>query len=201
MARYIGPKHKLCRREGIPICGSAKCPVTRNPRPPGQLPKKRQRKISEYGLQLREKQKTKRIYGILERQFRRYVEEAQKAKGRTGERLFQLLETRLDNLVYRLGFAPTRRAARQLVSHGHILVDNKKNNIPSYQVKPNQLIAIKKESLEIPLVKKTLEATKEEPLPRWIERKASVGKLVRLPSREEVATDINDQLIIEFYSR
>ncbi len=142
MARYIGPKHRLCRREGSPICGSAKCPVLRNPNPPGQLPKKHVRKLSEYGLQLREKQKTKRIYGVLERQFRRYAEEAQRAKGQTGEKLLQLLETRLDNLVYRLGFAPTRPAARQLVTHGHILVDGKKVNIPSYQVQPNQTIGV-----------------------------------------------------------
>lgn len=201
MARYTGPKHRLCRREGAPICGSPKCPVLRNPNPPGQPSKKRRKKASEYGLQLREKQKAKRTYGVLERQFRRYVREAQKAKGQTGEKLLQLLETRLDNVVYRLGFAPSRPATRQLVTHGHVLVDGKKVNIPSYGIKPNQTITITSESLNTPTVKKTIETTKNEPLPPWLVRKAAVGKVLSLPKREDIATDINEQLIVEFYSR
>lgn len=201
MARYTGPKHRLCRREGAPICGSPKCPVLRNPNPPGQPAKKRRKKASEYGLQLREKQKAKRTYGVLERQFRRYVREAQKAKGQTGEKLLQLLETRLDNVVYRLGFAPSRPATRQLVTHGHVLVDGKKVNIPSYGIKPNQTITITSESLNTPTVKKTIETTKSEPLPPWLVRKAAVGKVLSLPKREDIATDINEQLIVEFYSR
>lgn len=201
MGRYTGPIHKLCRREGAPICGSPKCPVLRNPNPPGQRAKKRPKKLSEYGLQLREKQKAKRTYGLLERQFQRYVHEAQSAKGQTGEKLLQLLETRLDNVIYRLGFAPTRRAARQLVGHGHILVDDKKVNIPSYNLQSNQMVIVKSQSLNMPIFKKTMEATKNEALPIWLERKAAVGRVVSLPKREDITTDVNEQLIVEFYSR
>lgn len=201
MARYLGPKHKLCRREGIALCGLAKCPINRNPNPPGQHGPKGRKKLSEYGIQLREKQKAKRIYGVLEKQFRKYVTQAQKKKENTSEALLQLLETRLDNVVYRFGFVPTRYAARQLVSHAHILVDDKKVNIPSYNLKPGQVISLKPKSTNIPIVKKTLEATKKDPLPGWLEKKATAGKIKRLPEREEIGEDINDQLIVEYYSR
>ncbi|HEY5601299.1 MAG TPA: 30S ribosomal protein S4 [Patescibacteria group bacterium] len=201
MGRYTGPKHKHCRREGVPLCGSAKCPVLRNPNPPGQQGVRGRRKLSEYGIQLREKQKAKRMYGIFERQFRRLVTEAQKSKKATGEKLLQILETRLDNVVYRLGFAPTRSMARQLVSHGHVLVDGKKVNIPSYELVNGQTVTLAQKSLEIPLVKKTLEASKEESLPSWIERKGPVGKVAKLPSLEDFPQEINQQLIVEYYSR
>lgn len=201
MARYTGPKHKHCRREGVPLCGSPKCPVLRNPNPPGQQGVKGRRKLSEYGIQLREKQKAKRMYGILERQFRRLVKLAQKSKGATGEKLLQILETRLDNLIYRIGFAPTRPMARQLVTHGHVLVDNQKVNIPSYQVKVGQTVTLKQASLELPLVKKTFEGVQKESLPIWLERKGPIAKVVKLPDRVDFPKEINEQLIVEYYSR
>jgi len=201
MGRYLGPKHKLCRREGIPLCGSPKCPVTRNPNPPGQHGPKGRRRLSSYGEQLREKQKAKRIFGILEKQFRRYVKEAQKKKGKTGEALLSLLETRLDNVIYRLGFVPSRRMGRQLVSHGHIFVDQNKVDIPSYNLKTGQTISLSPKALAIPTVKKTIEATKGESLPSWLERKGAVGRVKSLPQREDMEQNINEQFIVEFYSR
>jgi len=201
MARYLGPKHKHCRREGVPLCGNPKCPVARNPNPPGQHGQKRRRKISSYGEQLREKQKAKRTFGVLEKQFRRYVKKAQKKKGKTGETILQLLETRLDNVIYRLGLAPTRRMARQLVSHTHVLIDEQKVDIPSYSVKPGQIITLKPKSLEIPVVKKNLQATKNDSMPAWLEKKGPVGRIKRLPNREEMDQNINEQLIVEYYSR
>ncbi|OGD85743.1 30S ribosomal protein S4 [Candidatus Curtissbacteria bacterium RBG_16_39_7] len=201
MARYTGPKHKLCRREGIPLCGSVKCPVHTRTNPPGQHGPKGRRRLSAFGQQLREKQKAKRIYGVLERQFRRYVREAQKAKGKTGEVLLQLLETRLDNVLYRMGFAPTRSSSRQLVSHGHVLVDEKKVDIPSYNLKPNQIVTFRDQSLKIPLVQENLSKTKKEKPPTWLEKKGPVGKILRLPEREEIGEPINEQFIVEFYSR
>lgn len=201
MARYLGPKHKLCRREGIPLCGSPKCPVTRNPNPPGQHGNRGRRKISSYGLQLREKQKAKRTFGVLEKQFRRYLREAQKKKGATGETLLSLLETRLDNVIYRLGFAPTRQMARQLVSHGHVFVDQKKVTIPSFNVVADETISLSSRALVIPDVKKIIEATKKESIPAWLDKKAAVGKIKRMPERDEMDQNINEQLIVEFYSR
>jgi len=201
MGRYLGPKHKLCRREGIALCGSQNCPVHTRPNPPGQHGVKGRKKLSSYGQQLREKQKAKRIWGVLERQFKRYVRQAEKAKGKTGEVLLQLLETRLDNVCYRLGFAPTRPFARQLISHGHILVDGKKVNIPSYNLKPGQTISFSDRALKIPLVQESLSKTKNETLPAWLEKKGPVGKVLRLPERDEINEPITDQLIVEFYSR
>src|SRR3990167_10117742 len=143
MARYTGPKHKLCRAEGVALCGSPNCPVIKkNAPPPGQHGQKGRRKVSEYGVQLREKQKVKRMYGGLERQFKKYYQNASKKIGSTGESLLSLLETRLDNTVYRLNLASSRPQARQLVSHGHILVNNKKITIPSYNVKVNDIITL-----------------------------------------------------------
>ncbi|KKR88496.1 MAG: 30S ribosomal protein S4 [Candidatus Gottesmanbacteria bacterium GW2011_GWA2_41_12] len=167
---------------------------------PGQHGQKGKRKTSEYGIQLREKQKAKRMYGLLEKQFRNYFQKASKKLGNTGEALIVNLERRLDNTLYRLGFAPTRASARQFVSHGHVLVDNQSVNIPSYEVKPGQIISFKPKILEIPLLKQLLE-DKSTNLPAWLERKGPVGKVAKLPVRGDVQEDINEQLIIEFYSR
>lgn len=202
MARYLGPKHKICRREGIPLCGSGNCPVLKRSNPPGIHGRRGRRKLSDFGLQLREKQKAKRIYGILDRQFRRYFNLAKRKKAQTGEVLFQLLETRLDNLVYRLGFAPSRNAARQLVSHQHILVNSGvKVDIPSFNVEPGQTITLTERGLKIPLVHNTLAATKKDELPKWLERKGPVGRLIRFPTREEIGEPIDEKLIIEYFSR
>lgn len=201
MARYIGPKHRLCRREGVSICGSEKCPVLKKGAvPPGMHGQKRRRKASDYALELREKQKTKRIYGVLEKQFRRYVNIAQRKLGATGEMLLQLLETRLDNVVYRLGFAPTRRMARQLVNHGHVFVNNKRVDIASYNVKPDEVITLSPKAIEIPTVKKLLQ-DKDIVVPSWLEKKAAAGRILKIPARDQIDTDISEQLIVEFYSR
>lgn len=200
MARYTGPKRRLSRREGTALF-SKDAPFLERKGivPPGQHTGRSRRKISEYGIQLREKQKAKRIYGILERQFANYHRQASKSKGNRGEVLLQALETRLDNVVYRLGFAPSRAFARQLVSHGHVAVDGKKVNIPSYPVKVGSTIAIWGKMLDNTQVKKSLESTKT--LLEWLERKAAVGKVLRMPKREEMESGINEQLIVEFYSR
>ena len=160
---------------------------------------KRRRRTSEYGIQLREKQKAKRIYGILERQFKKYIIQANKVKGATGLSLLHTLETRLDNVVYRLGFSKSRAGARQLVSHGHIKVDGKKVAIPSYQVKADQTIAISDKLLDNTQVKKSLED--EEALPKWLERQATMGKVLRKPERDEMEQSVDEQLIVEYYSR
>jgi len=207
MARYKDAKCRLCRKEGAKLflkgtrCFSPKCPIERRGGvPPGQHGQKGGKRLSEYGLQLREKQKVKRLYGVLERQFRRYYREAAKVKEATGRALLQLLERRLDNVVYRLGFVPSRGVARQLVNHGHVLVDGKKVNIPSYRVKPEETISLDAKALNISEVKKAL-MEKDKVVPKWLKRKAAVGKIVSLPEREEIESDINEQLIVEFYSR
>ncbi len=199
VARYLGPKHKVCRRFGIPLCGSQNCPVLKKTNLPGQHG--RRRKLSDYGTQLLEKQKAKAIYGILERQFGQYFEKASKSKKSTGEVLLQLLETRLDNVVYRLGFAKTRSAARQLVSHVHILVNDETVNIPSYQVKPEDVVSISEKGLKIPLVGESLSLSKNGQIPNWLERRGPSGKMLRVPERAEIGEPIDERLIIEFYSR
>ncbi len=199
MGKYTGPKDRLSRREGFDLFGAG-AKLTRIAVPPGVHGPKGTRTSSRYGRQLREKQKTKRIYGVLERQFRKYVEIALKSKGNTGERLLSLLERRLDNVVYRLGFAPSRPAARQMVSHGHVRVDGKKVNIPSYQVKPGETVGILAKAMEIPTVKKLL-SEKGYKVPTWLVRRAAVGKVNREPKREDVIEPISEQDIVEFYSR
>lgn len=201
MARYLGPKHKSCRRFGIPLCGSPNCPVFKKTTPPGIHRERRRRKLSDFGSQLLEKQKAKAIYGVLEKQFRRYFKIASKAKGDTGEKLLQLLETRLDNVVYRLSFVKTRSFARQFVSHGHTLVNDKKVNIPSYQVKPNDIISVSQRSLKIPQVLQSLSLSKNSQIPDWLERKGPNGKVLKVPKRSEIGEPIQEQLIIEYYSR
>lgn len=206
MARYTGPKCRLCRRQNTKLflkgdrCYSPKCPIERKGAlPPGQHGQRGRRRISDFGKQLREKQKAKRIYGILERQFKRYFDLASKKKGIRGEALMQILESRLDNVVYRLGFTPSRSVAKQIISHGHVLVNGKKVNIVSYNTKPNEIISLKPKALELPIIKKIVDS-KIKPV-AWLEKKAVVGKVIRYPKKEEIDTDINDQLIIEYYSR
>lgn len=206
MARYTGPKNRLARKEGIDLglkTVGTKAHASLERRlniPPGQHGPKLRRKQSDYGTQLREKQKMKRLYGVLERQFRRYFAMSRKWRGNTGDMLIQFLERRLDNAVYRLGFAPTRTSARQYVSHGHVQVNGKRVNIPSYMVAKDEVISFKPKSMNMPLVKKLLEDKTYTP-PEWLERQAGVGKVVRFPEPGEVKEDINTQLVIEFYSR
>src|SRR3990167_947599 len=178
MARYTGPKDRLSRRESFDIFGKG-AKLTRITVPPGvHGPKGFSRSQSQYGRQLREKQKVKRIYGVLERQFRRYVDEALKTKGNTGEKLISLLERRLDNVVFRLGFVPTRPLARQLVSHRHALVNGKRVNIPSYKIKVGETIALSSRAINIPTVGKALEDA-DKKIPEWLKRKAAVGIIER----------------------
>lgn len=206
MARYTGPKFRIDRREGINLflkgkrSLSPKHPLEKKGAvPPGQHGARSvTRKVSDYGVQLREKQKVKRMYGLLEKQFRRYYVQAAKKRGATGETLLQLLETRLDNIVYRLGFAASRTQARQITSHGHVRVNEQKVNIPSYKIMVGDVISLSPKAQGFALVKEALE---ESTLPEWLERKALVGKLVRLPMREDIEADINEQQIVEFYSR
>lgn len=202
MARYTGPKRKLSRREGVALFAKDEKFIERKGAlPPGQHGRRRSRKSSSYGIQLREKQKAKRFYGILERQFRRLFAKAAKSKGETGETFLALLETRLDAILYRLKFAPSRMMARQLVSHGHVLVDGRKTTIPSYQVRPGQIISLSKKALLMPTVQQIIEKSKEEKLVDYLERKAAVGRLVRLPAREDIEIPITESLIVEYYSR
>ncbi|KKU90675.1 MAG: 30S ribosomal protein S4 [Microgenomates group bacterium GW2011_GWA1_48_10] len=202
MARYTGPKHRLARREGANILEKTSPSLARRLGvPPGvHGPKGRPGKQSDYGKQLREKQKAKRIYGISENQFRNYFDTATKVKGKTGEALLQLLESRLDNIVYRLGFSSSRAMARQLVSHGHIQVDGRKVSIPSYLLKVNQVITLSPTAIKTPVVQKLLEAA-ETKVPNYLDRKAAAGKFVKTPPRDDIKTEINEQLIIEYYSR
>lgn len=199
MARYTGPKNRLSRREGADLYGKGN-KLRRATQMPGQHGLKGGRRPSDYGLQLREKQKTKRIYNLLERQFANYMAVATHVRGKTGEVLLTLLETRLDNVVYRLGFAPTRSMARQLVSHGHVLIDSKVVSIPSFQVKPGQIVTLDAKSVKIPLVVERLANSEIRP-PAWLDRQSGVGKVLALPKRTDIDSQIDEQLIVEFYSR
>ena len=202
MARYTGPKHRLCRAEGMALCGSPKCPVLRkNAGPPGQHGQKGRRRLSEYGIQLREKQKVKRMYGVLERQFNKYFKMASSKKAATGEVLLQILETRLDNVIYRLGLAQSRPQARQLVSHGHVLVNDTTVTIPSYNVKIGDIVSLSAKTANLPFIKKLAEEKKEEKIPSWLSKKATVGKVQSRPKREDLEANINEKLIVEYYSR
>jgi len=202
MARYTGPKHRLCRAEGVALCGLVNCPVIKKSAgPPGQHGQKGRRKLSEYGIQLREKQKVKRIYGIYERQFRKYFQKAAKTKAATGEVLLQILETRLDNVIYRLNLARTRYQARQLVSHGHVFVNGGKVTIPSYNVKIGDVVTLSEKTSNLDFIKKLLEESKNSTLPAWLEKKVTAGKIKSLPKKEDLDLEINESLIVEFYSR
>lgn len=207
MKIYIDKKCRLCRREGNKLflkgerCQTPKCPVERKGAvPPGNKERGRRSRFSEYGFQLREKQKMKRIYGLQEKQFSEYFQKARKAGESTGEALIQLLESRLDNVLYRSGFAPSRRQAKQLISHGQININNKKVTIPSYQVKPEQVVSLSTVGMKIPAVSESL-SKKEVVLPGWLERKAAVARMKRLPKREEIEANINEQAVVEYYSR
>lgn len=202
MARITGPKNKLARRIGVDLglkANGAKL-ARRINIPPGMHGRKGARKLSEYGVQLKEKQKVKWIYGLLEKQFRSYYDVAAKTLGTTGHELLKLLELRLDNVVYRLRFAPTRAAARQMVTHGHVLVNGKKLDRPSYMVRPDDVIALSAKGAKIPAVAELLE-DKNPSVPQWLERKAHVGKVLTEPVRDDVDIEINENLIVEFYSR
>jgi small subunit ribosomal protein S4 len=209
MARYKDAVCRLCRREGMKLflkgakCFSDKCPIERRNYAPGQHGKDRKAKVVGYGLQLREKQKAKRIYFTQEKQFRKYFEEAARSKGHTGERLLQQLERRLDNLVYRMGFAAARRQARQLVRHGHIEVNGRKVNIPSYQVNPGDEVAVREGSRKLPVIEQALEFTSHQPAPAWLEvdRDARKGRMTALPTRSDINLPVNEQLIVELYSK
>ena len=200
MARYIGPKTRISRRYGEDIFGSGK--VLKRNYPAGQHGNNRRRKQSEYGLMLAEKQKAKYTYGVLERQFRNLFEKASAKDGVTGEVLLQLLESRLDNLVYRLGMAPIRAAARQLVSHRHITVDGQVVNIPSYSVKPGQIVAVREKAKSLEVINAALAGFNHSKYP-WIEWDENVkgGKLLHLPERADIPENIKEQMIVELYSK
>ena len=201
MARYTGPKTKIARKFGEAIYKPDKALSKKN-YPPGQHGINRRKKTSEYGLQLKEKQKAKYTYGVLERQFRNMFEKASGSKGITGEVLLQLLESRLDNIVYRLGLAPTRNGARQLVSHRHITVDGRVVNIPSYSVKQGQLIGVRERSKSLEVIANALSGFNHSKYP-WIEWEQSIlcGKLLHLPERADIPENIKEQLIVELYSK
>lgn len=209
MARYTAPRCKLCRREGQQLflkgdkCLSDKCPVKKRPYPPGQAAQRRGRKISDYGQQLREKQRTRRIYGVLERQFRREFEIAERQQGPTGENLLKVLESRLDNVVYRLGFGDSRAQARQLVTHGHFDLNGRKTDIPSALVRAGDVISVRPQSRESEYFKVVAEKLARHETPPWLTLDAAnmTGRVVRPPLREEIDMQINEPLIVEFYSR
>ena len=203
MARYTGPKTKISRRFGVPIFGPAKA-LERKNYPPGMHgPKGSRRKQSEYAIALAEKQKLRYQYGLLERQFRRYFKTALTRRGITGETLLQLLETRLDNVVFRLGFANSRNAARQMVSHGHVSVNGRKVNVSSYTCRPGDEISIKDKPGSRRLATRNLELTQIAPIPEWlsVDKEGFSGKVARIPTRDEIAPIVNEQLIVELYSR
>jgi small subunit ribosomal protein S4 len=208
MARYIGPSCKLCRREGEKLflkgdrCYTDKCAFDRRPYPPGQHGQRRT-KVTEYGIRLREKQKVRRIYGVLERQFRKYFQTADAGKGVTGEQLLALLERRLDSACYRIGFAATRSDARQLVRHKHVLVNGKPVSIPSYLLKPGDVVSIREKSRNQTRITTALEGVERRGVPEWLEldKAAFAGKVRSAPVREAITLPIKEQLIVEYYSR
>ncbi len=208
MARYREAVCRLCRREGIELylkgdrCFTDKCAIKRRGYPPGQHGQRRP-KHSDYGVQLREKQKAKRIYGLLERQFRNYFEKADGMKGKTGDNLLILLERRLDNVVFKLGFSPTRRESRQLVGHGHFKVSGRKVNIPSFLVRPGDVVELKEKSRKIPSLNDALDAVVRKGIPPWLEldRENFRGVVKTLPTRAEIKEPIQEQLIVELYSK
>ncbi len=209
MARYTGAVCRMCRREGQKLflkgdrCYTEKCALERRSYAPGQHGNARNKKLSEYGLQLREKQKARRYYGVLESQFEAYFEMATKHKGMTGENLLAILESRLDNVVYRLGFAMSRAEARQLVRHGHFTVDGKRVDIPSFLVKTGMTIELAEKSRGIDKIKGSLEANASRVVPKWLDfdAKNMVAKVVAVPAREDIDLPIEEHLIVELYSK
>ncbi|MFQ6112587.1 MAG: 30S ribosomal protein S4 [bacterium] len=209
MARYLGPVCKLCRREEQKLflkgmkCTSPKCPLEKKSYPPGQHGTARRFKQSDYGLQLREKQKVRRMYGLMESQFRNAFAKAERQKGITSEILLQLLERRLDNIVYRLGFAASRRAARQLVRHRHFLVNNKLVDIPSYILKAGDIVRVKDKSKKLEVIHASMRKIREGRLLPWLEldKAGMKGTLLNIPSRADISLDANESLIVELYSK
>jgi len=203
MARYTGPRVRISRRFGIPIFGDSKYLERRNYPPGVHGPKAARRKLTDYALGLMEKQKLRYYYGLQERQFRRVYEQALRRRGVTGETMLQILEMRLDNVVYRLGFAPTRPAARQMVTHGHIRVNGRKVTIPSYAVKVGDVIEPKDSDVSRQLVNRGLESSTSRPVPDWVSvnRDALRGVVMRVPTRDEIQPIANEQAVVEFYSR
>ena len=209
MARYIGPVCRLCRREGMKLflkgerCYTDKCAIEKRNVPPGQHGRARKAKMVGYGVQLREKQKVKRTYGVLENQFRRYFEAADRQKGVTGELLLQMLERRLDNVVYRLGFATSRAQARQLVRHGHFNVNGKKVDIPSFSARSGDTIAVRSTSAQNPTIQHAMEEVKGRGIPEWLsfDSAALAGRISQLPTREQINLPVQEQLIVELYSK
>ena len=208
MARYTGADCRLCRREGIKLflkgdrCYTDKCAVEKRPYPPGMAGKKRPRD-SEYRVQLREKQRAKRMYGLLEKQFRGYYTIASAQKGITGENLLRILESRLDNVVYRLGFAKSRDEARQVVRHGHITVNDHRVDIPSYRVRPGEVVAVRTKSKDLLVIKTALISSEKIEVPGWLEVDIEKlqGKVLSLPTREQIDAPVREQLIVELYSK
>ncbi len=208
MARYTGPVCRICRRQGLKLflkgerCFGPKCAIERRNYPPGDHGQRR-RKLSEYANQLKEKQKARAIYGVLERQFRKHFEEAERRPGVTGANLLRVLETRLDNVVYRLGFADSRKQARQLVRHGHFSLNGRLTNIPSALVKPGDVVAVMPKSRESEYFKIVQEGLTRKDVPQWLELDATAmsGRVLNLPGREAIEVSVNEQLVVEFYSR
>ncbi|MDQ1272242.1 MAG: small subunit ribosomal protein [Planctomycetota bacterium] len=208
MARYVGPQCRLCRREGEKLflkgirCDTVKCAITKRKYPPGQFTWGRG-KLSKYGIQFREKQKLKRFYGILDRQFQNYFKKAERQKGNTGENLLAMLERRLDNVVYLLSFAPSRKSARQLILHGHILVNDKKVDIGSYLVKTGDIVRPKSKEITQNIVKANIELVKGRNIPAWIQSRADTleGVVTQLPAREDISASAQEQLIVELCSK
>ena len=209
MARYTGPSCRVCRGEGVKLflkgsrCLDNKCAFERRSYSPGEHGKLRKPKVTEYRMQLREKQRVKKIYGVQEKQFRLTFAKGERQKGITGENLLILLERRLDSVAYRLGFAESRNQARQIVSHGHLLVNNQKVNVPSYVIKKDDVITIKEKSRKSERIKNALETVKGRGVPKWLELDADKfsGKVVAMPTREDVGLPVNEQLIVELYSK
>ncbi|NOT24596.1 MAG: 30S ribosomal protein S4 [Acidobacteria bacterium] len=209
MARYIGPVCRLCRREGMKLflkgerCYTEKCAIEKRNFAPGQHGKSRKSKMLGYGIQLREKQKVKRIYGVLEDQFRRYFEQAERTRGITGETLLQLLERRLDNVAYRVGFATSRAAARQLVRHGHFTVNGRKVDIPSFSVKPGDIVSVRAISRKSAAILHALEEVKGRGVPEWLqfEGEGMSAKVGSIPNRQQINLPVQEQLIVELYSK
>ena len=208
MARYTGPVCRLCRREGQKLflkgerCYTDKCAISRRSYAPGQHGQGR-KKVSEYGLQLRAKQMTRRYYGVLEGQFRHYYEMAERKEGKTGEALLSILETRLDSVIYRLGWASSRAEARQLVVHGHFLINGKKVDRPSYLTKPGEVVSIKDKSKQSPKLKAVIDANCSRPIPKWLEinKENLEAKIIAIPTREDIDLSVEETLIVELYSK
>lgn len=209
MARYIDASCKLCRRERQKLflkgtkCYTEKCPIEKRNYPPGQHGQNRRSKISEYGVQLREKQKVRRMYGLVEKQFRNYFERALKQTGRTGEQLVKTLERRLDNVVYRMGFAPSRKSARQLVLHRHFTVNNSIVDIPSYLLKPGDVVQVREPSRKLELIHSSMKRTKDTTMFPWLtlDKATLTGTFLNIPERADIPLAANEQLIVELYSK